>query len=355
MRASAGDGLRRIVLIAAAIFIALSFAAAESPRLYTDEAYIEDVQSSAAFPLDDPHAAFSAIFARLPDRVKVLPTENYYYFSFFQRGVRYGGNFRLAASDRDAGKLHFAYFEDFAEWRPRPPVAHIVLDAADGVLVERAAPLLYRVIYQEKRVLFALNDLSQVQPPADAIAPQEKYIGPVFDESAVPFFLLFDTRAKQFRFVLDDSTPADELMPLARSDRILIGKRTGFAFYRDHHRDRKILIGVVDANVKANNYLDGPFDQLPDNFIAGDALRDSIIAMEPKLAGRIDRFGSFLNGAGRYLIAPYRRYHLPAELRVVDRCAARHRIDAVAYDRCFAGGETAGKVRGGETRGRKVP
>ena len=32
-----------------------------------------------------------------------------------------------------------------------------------------------------------------------------------------------------------------------KSDRILIGKRTGFAFYRDHRLERKILIGVFEV------------------------------------------------------------------------------------------------------------
>ena len=33
--------------------------------------------------------------------------------------------------------------------------------------------------------------------------------------------------------------------------------------------------------MRANNYFDGPFDQLPDNFIAGEALRDAILSVRP--------------------------------------------------------------------------
>lgn len=345
-------------LLAPGLFFGLFFglglgvSAAERPRIQTDEGYIEDVLSTATLPLDDPRAMFAAIFAGLAEHVNVYPTENYYYFSFFQRGVRYGGNIRLAASDRDEGKLHFAYFEEFAEWRPRPPVTHVVLGVADGVAVRRAANLQYRVMSAGKSVLFTLNDLSAVRPAA--LAPQEKFIGPVFDESAVRFLLLFDQARRKFRFVLDESGPAaDELMPLSQTDRILIGKRTGFAYYRDHRLERRILIGVVDANVAANNYLDGPFDQLPDNFIDGDALRDSIVAAEPALAGKIDRFGAFVDGSARYLIAPYLRYHQPEELLAVHRCATR-RNGKADYADCFAGSPAGPMARRQELRGRKL-
>ena len=289
-----------LLAASAAVLFVQSIVAAplDQPRIETNESYVEQVQSSAALPLDDPQAMFAAIFSTLRDRVKVFPTENYYYFSFFQNGMRYRGNFRLAANDRDAGKLHFAYFPDFAEWHDRPVVTHIVLDRSDGVAVERLAPLDYRVSFHGKTVLFALNDLTEVKPPVSAIAPQERYIGPIFDESAARFFLVFNSKLKIFHYILDETgKPVDELIPTARTDRIMIGRRTGFAYYLDHFLDRKILIGVVDANVSANSYLDGPFDQLPDNFIDGETLRKSIIEAEPRFAGKIDRFGFFLTAA----------------------------------------------------------
>ncbi|HEY6022889.1 MAG TPA: hypothetical protein VIV34_01780 [Pseudolabrys sp.] len=333
-RRDAGIGFR-VLLMALGFAFAWGpggLGAAERPRIQTNEAYVEDVLSVAGLPLDDPRATFAAIFESLPDQVTVYPTENYYYFSFFQRGVRYGGNIRLAAGDRDAGKLHFSYFEEFAEWRPRPRVTHLVLDAADGVNVERVAKLQYRVTAADKRVLFVLNDLSAVRPAT--MAPHEIFVGPVFDESATLFFLFFDRTIKRFRFVLEETSAADELLPLDQTDRILIGKRTGFAYYRDRKLERKILIGVVDANAAANNYLDGPFDQLPDNFIEGDVLRESIIAAVPSLRGKIDRFGAYLDGSGRYLIAPYLRYHKLKELLPIDRCAATH-ANRVDYYACF--------------------
>ena len=328
-----------LLATSAAVLFARSVVAAplDQPRIETNESYVEQVQSPTTLPLDNPRAMFAAIFSTLRDRVKVFPTENYYYFSFFQNAVRYRGSFRLAANDRDAGKLHFAYFPDFAEWHDRPVVTHIVLDRSDGVAVERLAPLDYRVSFHDKTVLFALNDLTEVKPPVSAIAPQERYIGPIFDELATRFFLVFNSKLKIFHYILDETgKPADELIPAQRTERILVGQRTGFAYYLDHFLDRKILIGVVDANVSANNYLDGPFDQLPDNFIDGETLQKSIIEAEPRFAGKIDRFGFFLDGRGRYLIAPYLRYRRTADLLGFDACAKRLRVNPSRYYRCFA-------------------
>ena len=56
--------------------------------------------------------------------------------------------------------------------------------------------------------------------------------------------------------------------------------------------------------MRANNYFDGPFDQLPDNFIEGETLRDAILAVRPQLKGEIDRFGGAPDGSIRFMIGP---------------------------------------------------
>jgi hypothetical protein len=127
---------------------------------------------------------------------------------------------------------------------------------------------------------------------------------------------------------------ADALVPIPRADRILIGQRTGFAYYRDHRLDRKILIGVHASNVQANNYLDGPFDQLPENFIEGEALRDAILHADPSVKGRIGRLGHYTGTDGRYLIDPYMIYRQPGELVRIHACAGT-RLKRDDYYRCF--------------------
>ena len=111
--------------------------------------------------------------------------------------------------------------------------------------------------------------------------------------SASASFFVFNTRLKIFHFILDETVPvADQFVGAARGDPIEIGKRTGFAFYS--FGGRKILVGVNERQSRLNTYFDGPFDQLPENFIEGDALRDAILAVEPGVKGKIDRLGNFL-------------------------------------------------------------
>lgn len=310
----------------------LTLQAAGLPPLHTHQSYVEDVTSRSALPISDPKTVFDFVLQSLPSRVRVYPTENYYYFHFHHRGVRYAGNIRLAARDRDDGKVHFAYYEDTPTSAARA-VRHVVLDRSAGVRVERIARFLYRVSLGGRSVIFELNDLSGAAPPAGMLLSEEKFLGPIFDESGIRFFLVFNRPLGVFHYLLDETTPAPEEFVSGPTDRILTGKRTGFAVYRDHRRERKILIGVLEPNVRANNYFDGPFDQLPENFIAGDELREAMIASEPSLAGKIDRFG-YLNDDDRHVIAPYALYHDVAELEEFDRCAARV-AGTHNYARCF--------------------
>jgi hypothetical protein len=308
---------------------------AGAPKLHTNEAYVEEVTQATSLAVDDPMAVFAFVLSGLPDRVKVYPTENYYYFTSIHRGVPYAGNIRIELGDGDKVTVHFVYYQDWTEWREDSPLTHIVLDSSRGVGVEKLDRLVYRLSYGGKSVVFALNDLSQVKPPAGALAPDEKFIGPIFDESAIRFFLVYNSRLKVFHYILDETVNvADEFFQTRRSNRILIGKRTGFAFYRDHRLNRKILVGVYEGNYRLNTYFDGPFDQLPDNFIEGETLRQAILEVSPGLKGKIDRFGSSPSGEVRYLIKPYALYRTERDLYGVDKCA-RARVRAASYYGCF--------------------
>ncbi|MGH6768412.1 MAG: hypothetical protein ACRECO_05250 [Xanthobacteraceae bacterium] len=311
-------------------------AAQERPsRLFTHQSYVEDVLHRSTLQIEDIKSVFAFVLGSLPERVKVYPTENYYYFRFVHNGAQYAGNIRLA-ENRDQGFVHFAYSIDFAEWKDEDKVFYRRFGAKDGVKVEKLAPLIYRVSLADRSVVFELNDLSGVAPPANALGPDERYIGPVFDESAVRFFLVYNTKLKLFHYVLDETAPpTDTFTPAAATDRILIGKRTGFAFYRDHRLERKILIGVFEGNARVNNYFDGPFDQLPDNFIEGESLRSAILEVEPSLKGKIDRYGASPTGETRFMISPYLHYGDEDELTLFHNCAESKEVPVDLYYACF--------------------
>ena len=309
--------------------------AAAAPGLVTNQSYVEGVMQSDDVAVGDLMAVFAFVFEALPARVKVYPTEDYYYFKFIGRGVTYGGNIRLENGTRDEGKVHFSFGVESTDEADEG--THKLLGAADGVTVEKVDRFAYRVAFRGKTVMFELNDLSTVTPPAQMLTSDERYIGPIFDESAMRFFLVYNTRLKLFHYLLDETAPTPDLLKPSRvSDRILVGQRTRFAFYRDPRRERKILIGVLEANARANNYFDGPFDQLPDNFLDGDTLRSAILEINPSLRGKIDRFGSSFDARTRYLIAPYLHYRQERELALFHRCAINRRVPPARYYACFA-------------------
>ena len=202
-------GSGALVALAAASLLALgtgAFAQAEEdwPQFKTNQRYIEEVDRQTKLAINDPMAVFAFVFNSLPDRVKVFPTENYYYFTFVHNGLPYNGNIRLDASDRDHGKLHFAYSENMEVWRRETTLTYRLLDASSGVTVEKLERFLYRVTYGGRSVLFALNDLTKVKPPPDALAPDETFVGPVADKSGLRFFLVFNERLKIFLYIYPD-------------------------------------------------------------------------------------------------------------------------------------------------------
>ncbi len=339
--------MTRFHALAATIAIAIACAASaaqaqEAPSLQTNQSYVEELARPTALDVGDLMAVFGFVWSRLPERVKVYPTENYYYIGFFHNGIRYAGNIRLDASNRDDGKVVFAYFEDTAQWFEEAEVKYRVLDTSHGVTVEKTEPLVYRVTYQGKSVTFALNDLRDVKPPA--LGPDEVYLGPVFDESAIQFYLVFNRKLKLFHYVLNEAgTVPEQFFSRPGRARLTVGKRTGFAFYKDHRLNRKILVGAFEGNMRANNYFDGPFDQLPDNFIAGEALREAILAVRPQLKGEIDRFGASADGSIRFNVGPYLPYNQVRELDRIDACAARRQTQPDYY-RCFVADDESGAM-----------
>ncbi|MDP2619458.1 MAG: hypothetical protein Q8P46_04680 [Hyphomicrobiales bacterium] len=330
--------LTRSLAVCAALLLSAGAAAAQSGTngVSLNQTYVEGVRTAPDFAIDDIASVFGHVFSELSDRVTVYPTENYFYFTFGYKGLVYAGNMRLDIKDRDEGVLHFAYFNQTQDWSTELVTQYRPLSIVDGVEVEKVEDLLYRVTFKGKSVLFALNDLRGVQPPPQMVGEGETYLGPVFDESGLQFFLMFHKQDGRFMFVLDETGPqSEELVAYSDGDpSILLGMRTGFAFYKDRYFDRKLLIAVYAGNVENNNYFDGPFDQLPDNFFKGDELKQAILALYPDLEDEIDRFGNFKEQEGRFLVNPYINYSFLNELDGYRRCGDAG-LTRPAYYRCL--------------------
>ena len=314
--------------------IAAAQASSGLPKLYTNEGFIEDAWRRSTLDVNDLRSVLAYVLSELPPRVHVYPTENYYYFYFYHDGVRYAGNFRFDVGRRDDGLMEFIYFKESTDWSSDDTDHQATLGKEDGVDVKKVAPLAYKVSFAGESVVFELNDLSAARPPVGSVGEEEEFLGPVADESGMRFFLLFDGLSKVFRYVLDETaTVADELIAVEGMPHIVTGRRTGFAFFEDAALGRKLLVGVFAANVDVNNYLDGPFDQLPDNFLEGDELRRALLLARPDLDKPIDRLGIAPGGQSRESISPYLQYFDAGELAPIDKCGAEK--DGPAVHACL--------------------
>jgi hypothetical protein len=332
----------RGLLITSAFFAFLGLGLTVSPfastagqlRLHTNQQMIDELLQHSDLDISNPNAVFEAVFQELSEKVKVYPTESYYYFSFAHNGLIYAGNIRFDAFDQFDGKVHFAYFPEYGYWhRPQDP-AYKKLGPDDGLEVKQVNKFTYKIIYKGKTVEFDIPDLSSVKPKPEILGADEVYLGPSWDESGVQFFLVYNKTAKTFLYLLNDTPKMDAYEKSDVSPALTVGNRTSFALYKDKLLDRQILIGVFAGNTELNNYFDGPFDQLPDNYIEGNSLRDILYSIDPSMKGHVDRYGSEPSGEVRYAITTYKYYSDISDLKPIVDCAAANN-DPAKYYSCF--------------------
>lgn len=258
------------------------------------------------------NAMFWAVFSGIPEDVIVYPSENYYYFKMFTGGQQFWGNIRLPAGERDEGVLAFGYFE-FNDVPPAPGTRFSrfkTFKAEDGLILEKINRFTYQATYKGKTVTFNLFQLDQQPPQLFTLGTDELFIQRTFDESGYQFFLLFNERLNYFFWVLNEEENVPDILD-SQADDLVMGRRSGFAFWIDKaNGDRKILAAISQINVSRNNYFDGPFDQLADNYAEEVQIAKYMQLANPSLEGRIDQFGYF-NDTDRPLrvsLSHYYRY-----------------------------------------------
>ncbi len=274
---------------------ALQVFAGEGPGTVLHQPQIEGWRFDG-LDVTDRMAVLAGIWERLPAEVRVYPTENYFYWQLHAGGREFRGNLRLASGQREKGLLHFGYSE-WREFLSERPAGEKVLTVTghfgpgDGVVVTCPDAFTAEVKFRGKSVRFLLNRIAQNPPRDFRVMNEEVFIERTLDESGLPFFLLFNTRGNYFLWVLnEEERPAETFHPL--SGELQAGRRTGFVFWQQEQR--KVLLGVGKLSVERNDYCDGPFDQLSDNYAAEVKIKDWIERAYPAHKGNIDTYGYFL-------------------------------------------------------------
>jgi hypothetical protein len=269
-----------------------------NPSIQFNESLIEGLYLD--FPVEQPLEVLGIVFEHLRSDVTIYPTENYYYFTFNAAGRSFSGNFRLSPQARAEGRIHFAYFDTSdPTW-----FRHLYLGPDHGVVVEREEAQRYSVSFAGKIVTFSLHDVPQSPPAQLHLRPGERFVGRGFDESGFFFLLMFEDSTDTFFWVLDEENSATPTF-VVLADSLVVEPRTGFVFFQDRIDGRHVLAGIDRRNASANNYFDGPFDQLPDNYIIATPFAEYVAQAYPKTRGMLDRRGEYPGADSRLAVAPY--------------------------------------------------
>jgi hypothetical protein len=267
---------------------------------------------------EDVDAYFWHVFSRLPDEVTIYPSENYYYFIDHARGVQIWGNIRLPAGRRERGVLSFGYAE-FTEF-PSTPGTYLsrskYFTEADGLAIQEVDKFTYVVRFNKRAVTFRLHQLNQDPPRLFTLRTNEVFIERTFDESGLQFFLLFNTERNYFFWVLNEEEKVPEVFNTLEKD-ILVGRRSGFAFWQDAEKGgRKVLASIRKISVTRNDYYDGPFDQLADNYVDRTKISLWMERAIPSIKGRIDKYGYYTDTErpSRVALSCYGTYYTQAEI-----------------------------------------
>lgn len=300
------------------------------PYVVFNERQVEGWASSANSRSADE--MLKIVWAALPPKLTVYPTENYYYFSIYVDGRTFNGNILLGPDYLDRGVFSFAYKEVSGNDVGGDLISvEAMYSGENGVRIKRLSKLEYEIEFNAKAVVFRINDIDTTRPPIP-IAASERYLGRVFDESGAIFFLMYDSIGKVFAFILDDNTPNISLVEAKPS--VLLHERSGFVFVQDGV-GRKVLAATYRYNEFSNNYYDGPFDQIDYNNYEIFDFRSALIDSNPDLTGRIDQYANYLADPDvKAAITPYSSYVDARTIGDVNGCLEERRDWASIY-RCI--------------------
>ncbi|MFH1802914.1 MAG: hypothetical protein ABH864_05715 [archaeon] len=282
---------------------------------YQTLAWNQRFHSSVPLELDvnNTREVFNYVFEEIPYYAIVYPTETYYYYKIPKYGI--AGNLRFV--DIDKGVLYFAYYYEDTPHADTGGSKEYTIK--DGIFVSHIGDNLYKVNFRDKTVYFKLPTISDNPPKKIDLKEDEEFVAKIQDESGVLFHLVFNTKTNGFYYLFDEDQKITDSFEQI-SDEIFVGQRTGFAYYLDPDLNRKILFGVATSNIFANNYFDGPFDQVPPHL----PIREKLYLAYPytQYLHGLDEHGNFIDFEGsRVAISAYANYYETTELQeLVEEC-----------------------------------
>lgn len=275
-----------------------------------------DIASLPEVNFDDSRSLLRYVLASTPQRLRVIPTERYYYWHFAYGSRVIHGNIRF--TEIEQGIVNIGYFD---------PLDRDLRDGAsfgtdEGMRVTNIADDTYQIEFEGIAREVQLMRFLGHNHHSDLLEGEQP-VASVRDESGLGFDLIFYEPESYFYFVLcPESYQTEEIVRVLPAQPFEIGVESRFVYFHDPASGRRILVGVSDSNIWLNNYFDGPFDQVPPNL----QLRDKLEAAYPyvTLRGGIDEHGNF-NALDhqRVAISPYQAYSGPAD-QLVEKLATRY-------------------------------
>lgn len=255
----------------------------------------------------DSYDVVRIILKNCPDDCVVYPSEGYFYFKFYSGSRLISGNLRFC--DSQDGIVHFGYFDEYdRSYSGHGQINHSV----NGEVICQGQEV--KVSFEGMTRIFKLDSSWETKPSAPLLDDEELISG-VLDESGHYFHLLYNSKVKQFVFLRDmENECPEQLIPIdfGGGGSFLLGLRSRFVFLKLD--GRQILVGVHSDNIKANNFFDGPFDQVPPRLQIKSKLESAYPYV--KLRGGIDDHGNFEEVYGsRVAISPYVKYTAFEEFR----------------------------------------
>jgi hypothetical protein len=303
------------------------------------QGYLMEDLANTELNMSDALDVFRYVFHRLDHEVMIYQSENNLYLRFAAHGRIFGGIITLAIITRDEGIISLSYIERNENPNIAPRVDYMggggLFNQSDGVNVKKINDWKYNVTFENKSVIFDLYHAGMDPPKKEKLLAEEVYVGPVFDESGIEMYLIFNKKVNRLYLILNEDRYVREQFQDIGED-VLIGYRTSFAFFNDSKNDRKILIGVRGENTIQNNWYDGPHDQMPDNYIYYGFIPKYLEYLEaayPGLKGKMDRYGHFLEkDTGRVAVAPYYVYFYEQDLLNISKACKKMDSPSKMYD-----------------------